>query len=68
LVIKQKLESGNYTDEELNNLLDRTQRITEKQEGILYKFNKDKKDILLIVSSCMIAALKIVIENRNNKA
>ncbi|WML24577.1 hypothetical protein [Neobacillus sp. OS1-33] len=66
MIIKQKLGSGNYTDDELKDLLDRTEKITEKQETVLDKLNKHKKETLLIVSGCMVAALKIVIENRNN--
>lgn len=65
MVIKEKLETGNYTDEELNSLLDRTQKITEKQEKVLDKLNKHKKEILLIVATATAGVLKMMLENRN---
>jgi len=65
LVIKEKIETGNYTDEELNSLLDRTQKITEKQERMLDKLNKHKKEILLIVATATAGVLKMMLENRN---
>lgn len=65
MVIREKLESGNYTDEELNSLLDRTQKITEKQETVLDKLNKHRKEILLIVATATVGVLKMMLENRN---
>lgn len=64
-IIKKKLENGNYTTEELEKLLDRSEKITEKQETILDKLTKHKRDILLIVSGCMIVALKAILDERN---
>jgi hypothetical protein len=68
LVIERKLESGNYTDEELNNLLDRTEKITEKSGGFFEKLNKHKSEMLMVVVGAMVTVLKIMIENRNNKS
>ncbi|MCM3477275.1 hypothetical protein [Caldibacillus thermoamylovorans] len=68
MIIKQKLESGNYTDDELKDLLDRNEKITEKQEAVLDKLSKHKKEILLIVSGVMVVTLKNMLENRDNKA
>jgi len=67
-LIKKKLESGNYTDEELKELLDRTQKMTKDQEGVLDKLNKHKKDILLVVSAGTVAAIKVILDNRKNNA
>lgn len=64
-IIKQKLESGNYTNEELEDLLNRTEKITKDQEGVLDKLNKHKKEILLILSASMVATIKLILENRN---
>jgi uncharacterized protein YjaZ len=58
MIIKQKLESGNYTDEELKDLLNRSEKITEKQENVLDKMSNHQRDIRLIVSGCMVAVLK----------
>ncbi|MEB2630662.1 hypothetical protein SOP94_19590 [Peribacillus frigoritolerans] len=65
MIIKQKIESGNYTDNELNNLLDRTQKITEKSEGLLGKLNKHKSEMLMIVAGSIITVVKMVLDNRN---
>jgi hypothetical protein len=65
-IIKKKLESGNYTDDELKELLDRTQKITKDQEGVLDKLNKHKKEIFLVVSASTVAAIKVILDNRNN--
>lgn len=65
LIIKQKLESGNYTNEELESLLDRNEKITRNQEGVLDKMAKNKTEILVILSVSTIAAIKLILENRN---
>lgn len=66
-IIEHKLESGNYTDEELRDLLDRSEKITEKAEGVLGKLNKHRKEILLIVAGAMVTVLKTMLESRNNQ-
>ncbi|SES88843.1 hypothetical protein SAMN05421676_10227 [Salinibacillus kushneri] len=66
-IIEHKLESGNYTDEELRDLLDRSEKITEKAEGVIGKLNKHRKEILLIVAGAMVTVLKTMIESRNNQ-
>ena len=68
MIIKQKLESGNYTDEELNNLLDRSQKLTEKSGGLIEKLSKHKTETLVIVAGSMVTVLKLMIENRGNKS
>ncbi|UGB29957.1 hypothetical protein [Metabacillus sp. B2-18] len=65
LIIKQKLESGNYTDEELHKLLDRAEKITEDSGGFKEKIIAHRRELLLIVSGAMVATLKIMLENRN---
>jgi hypothetical protein len=65
MIIKQKIESGNYTDDELNNLLDRSEKITEKSERLLGKLTKHKSEMLMIVAGSIITVVKMALDNRN---
>lgn len=67
-IIDNKIVSGNYTEEELEKWYAENKKVTEEQAGMLDKFDKNKKEIFLIVSGCILAALKLTLESRNNKA
>lgn len=68
MLIKNKMESGNYTDEELESLLEKSIEITEKSDGRLDKSNEHREKILLIVAGSMIGVVKLMLEsNKNNQ-
>ncbi|MEK5331874.1 hypothetical protein [Lysinibacillus sp. FSL W8-0992] len=67
-IVENKLASGNYTDEELEKWYAETKKVTEEQAEMLDKFDKNKKEILVIVSGCLLTALTLALESRNNKA
>lgn len=66
-IIEHKLESGNYTDEELRDLLDRSEKVTEKAGGVIGKQNKHRKEVFLIVAGVMVTVLKTMLDSRNNQ-
>jgi len=67
LIIKQKLESGDYTPEELERLLERGEKATEKAEARVDKSNDHREKILLIVVGTMTVVLKAMLESNKNK-
>jgi len=67
MIIREKIESGNYTDEQLNELLDRTQKFTQQSERVLDKLNKHNKELLMIVAGSVVAIITAMLNN-NNKA
>jgi|SRR5690606_5952481 len=65
MIIKHKLESGNYTDEELKEWYDKTQKVTENQGFVLDKMSKHKKELLVVVGASLLFTLNKMLEHKN---
>ncbi len=63
-IIKHKLESGNYTDEELKDWYDKGQKVTENQGFILDKMSKHKKELLVVVGGSLLFTLNKMLEHK----
>ena len=65
MIIKKKLESENYSDEELKDLLDRNQKITEKAAADSNSRDTKRLELATIIAGATVAVIKIILDNRN---
>lgn len=64
-IINEKLQSGDYTDEELLKWYKEMKEITKEKKEVVNKGNEYKKELLFVVATSMVLVLKTMLENKN---
>lgn len=66
-IMNEKINSGDYTNEEMHEYLDKSMKLNKDSEGFIDKINKHRAAILPVVGTAVTTVLVEVIRNNKRK-